>query len=99
MVTAYEGEGGSVSGWRAERSGGMNDCPRLLAERVDAVVGDDATGIAVVGAEAEQPLIAHVGEGGIGSADHDRLAELENIGRHRMHLGRADRTPESNDVR
>src|SRR2546430_12728298 len=61
-----------------------NDRPFLLAERIDAVVGDDAAGIAVVGAKAEQPWIAHVGEGRIGSADHDRLAELENIGCHRM---------------
>jgi len=30
---------------------------------------------------------------------HHRFAELEHIGRHRHHLGRADRTEERDDVR
>ena len=76
----------------------MQHGPLLLAERVDAVVGDHAAGIAVIGAEAEQPLIAHMGQVRIGAADHHRLAELEHVGRHRVHLGRADRAEEADDV-
>ncbi len=76
----------------------MHHGPLLLAERADAVFGDHAAGIAVIGAEAEQPLIAHVGQVGIGAADHHRLAELDHIGRHRMDLGRADRAEKGDDV-
>ena len=83
----------------AERVGGMDDCPLLLAERVDAEVGDNAAGIIVVRAEAEQPLVAHMGQVRIGAADHHRLAEFEHIGRHRHHLCRANRTEECDDVR
>ena len=34
----------------------------------------------------------------IRAADHHRLADLEDVGRHRMHLGAADGTDESGDV-
>ena len=76
----------------------MQHGPLLLAERVDAVIGDHAAGIAVIGAEAEQPLIAHMRQVRIGTADHHGLAELEHVGRHRMHLGRTDRAEEADDV-
>ena len=77
----------------------MHDRPFLLAERIDAVIGDHAAGIAVVGTETKQPLVAHVGQVGIGAADHHGLAELEHVGRHRMDLGRADRAEEADDIR
>ena len=76
----------------------MQHGPLLLAERVDAVFGDDAAGIAVIGTAAEQPLIAHMGEVRIGAADHHGLAELDDVRRHRMHLGRTDRAEEADDV-
>ena len=76
----------------------MHDRPLLLAQRVDAEIGDHAAGIAVIGTEAKQPLIAHVRQVRIGAADHHGLAELEHVGRHRMDLGRTDRTKETDDV-
>ena len=77
----------------------MQHGPLFLAERVDAVFGDDAAGIAVIGTAAEQPLIAHMGEVRIGAADHHGLAKLDDVRGHRMHLGRTDRTEEPDDVR
>ena len=77
----------------------MHDRPLLLAERVHAEVGDHAAGIAVIGAEAEQPRIAGMGQIRIGAADHHRLAELEHVGRHRLNLGRADRAEKRDDIR
>ena len=39
-----------------------------------------------------------MGQVRIGAADHHRLAELEHVGRHRVHLGGADRAEEADDV-
>ena len=77
----------------------MQHGPLLLAERIDAVIGDHAAGVAVIGTEAEQPLIAHMRQIGIGTADHHRLAKLQHVRRHRVHLGRTDRAEEGHDVR
>ncbi len=76
----------------------MQHGPLLLAERLDAVIGDHAAGIAVVRPEPEQPGIAELGEVGVGAAEHHGLAELHDVGRHGMDLGRADRTEEADDV-
>src|SRR6202022_1073985 len=77
----------------------MYDRPFFLAERIDAVVGDHAAGIAVIGAETEQPLVAHMGQVRIGAADPPRLAEFEHVGRHRHPLGRSDRPEKRHDIR
>lgn len=84
---------------RAERIGGMQHRPLLLAKRVGTVVGDHAARIAVVRTEAKQPLVAHMGEVGIGSSDRHRLAEFQNVRRHGVHLRRADRSEKCDDVR
>ena len=55
-------------------------------------------GIGVVGPEADQPGIAHLGQLRIGAAEADRLGGLEDIGRHGVILSRADRAEEGDDV-
>jgi hypothetical protein len=76
----------------------VHDRPFFLAERIDAEIGNDAAGIIVIGTEAEQPLVAHMGQIRIGPADHHGLAKFEHIRRHRHHLGRTDRAKKCNDV-
>ena len=82
----------------AEGVGGMDDRPVLLAQRLDAVGGDHAAGIGVVRPEADQPGIAHLGQRRIGAAEADGLTRLQDIGRHRVVLRRADRADEGDDV-
>ncbi|MGY4374021.1 hypothetical protein ACVWZ3_001660 [Bradyrhizobium sp. i1.3.6] len=94
----FERGGQRLAAGGAKSVGRVQHGPLFLAERIDAVFGDDATGIAVIGAAAEQPLIAHVGEVRIGAADHHGLAKLDHVGRHRVHLGRTDRAEEPDDV-
>ena len=77
----------------------MHDRPILLAERRDAVGGDHAGRIGVVGPEADQPRIAHLGQRGIGAAEADGLPRLQDIGRHRMSLRRPDLANKGDDVR
>src|ERR1039457_993767 len=64
----------------------MHDRPLLLAQRVHAVVGNDFARVRIVRAKAKQPLVAHVRQRRIGPADHDRLADLQHIGRHGMRI-------------
>ena len=76
----------------------MDDRPVLLAQRLHAVGGDHAAGVGIVRPEADQPGIAHLRQLGIGAAEADGLAGLQDIGRHRVVLRRADRAEEGDDV-
>ena len=76
----------------------MNDRPVLLAERIDAVSGDHAARIGIVGPKANEPGIAHLGQRRIGAAKADRLAGLQDVGRHGVILRRTDRAEERDDV-
>ncbi len=82
----------------AESVGGVDDRPLLLAQPVDAVLGDHPGREAVVGAEAEQPGIAELRQNRVGAAETDRFPRLQDVGRHGVVLGRADRTEEADEV-
>jgi hypothetical protein len=82
----------------AERVGRVDDRPLLLLEVGHAEFGDHLAGEAVVRAAAKEPAVAHVGQGRVGAADHHRLADLQNVGRHGVHLRAADGADERGDV-
>ncbi|BAQ46434.1 tungsten-containing formylmethanofurandehydrogenase, subunit B [Methylobacterium aquaticum] len=82
----------------AEGVGRVDDRPLLLGERGHAVLGDDPGREAVVRAEAEQPGIAELGQHRIGAAEGHGLSGLEDVRRHGVVLGRADRAEERHEV-
>jgi hypothetical protein len=51
------------------------------------------------GTAAEHPRVIHMGQAGVGAADHDRNAGFLDCGRGRLYLGAADRADDRRDVR
>ena len=70
----------------------------FLPSVFDAVLGDHAAGVGIVRPEAEEPRVVHVRERRVGAADHHGLGNLQNVGRHRVDLRRADRAEEGDHV-
>ena len=77
----------------------MDDRPLLLGQARDAVLGDHPGREAVVGAKAEQPGVAELGQDRVRTPEADGLGRLEDVRRHRMVLGRADRAEEADEIR
>src|ERR1700689_5532180 len=76
----------------------MNDRPVLLAERIDAVSGDHAARIGIIGPKANEPGIAHLGQRWIGAVKADRLSSLQAVGRHGVFLRRTYRAEEGENI-
>ena len=70
----------------------------LSFKRVDAEVGDDARGVAVVRAGAKYPRIVDVRKAGIRPADHRGNTRLGDRGGCRLDLRAADRPDDGGDA-
>ena len=82
----------------AEGVGRIDDRPFAPFELVHPVIGDHFRGVEVIGAAAEQPAVPHMGEGGIGAAEHHRPRRLGDVGGDRLHLRGADGADEGDTV-